>query len=68
LAVECVSDFHILRVGAMIWDLRKDGYGIEERRVEGAAYSKYRLRPARKIELPPAFMPKQPDTHSQALF
>jgi Helix-turn-helix domain len=63
--VECVRDFHILRLGARIWDLRKEGYEIEERRVEGTAYSEYRLRPARKIELPPAFKPK---TTSQSLF
>ena len=56
--VECVRDFHILRLGARIFDLRKDGYQIEERRVEGTAYSEYRLRPARKIELPPAFEAK----------
>jgi hypothetical protein len=53
--VECVRDFHILRLGARIWDLRKEGYEIEERRVESTSYSEYRLRPPRKIELPPAF-------------
>jgi|SRR5580693_1022686 hypothetical protein len=37
------------------WDLIAEGYEIEERRVERKNFSEYRLRPARKIELPPAF-------------
>lgn len=49
------EDFHILRIGARIWDLRQEGYEIEARKVEGKSYSEYRLRPARKIDLPPAF-------------
>jgi hypothetical protein len=48
--VECVRDFHILRIGARIWDLRQERYDIEERKVEGKSRSEYRLRPARKIE------------------
>jgi hypothetical protein len=32
---------------------RKEDYEIAQRRVEGTSYSEYRLRPARKIELPP---------------
>jgi hypothetical protein len=51
-----------MRLGARIWDLRKEGYEIEERRVEGTRYSEYRLRPARKIELPPAFERSTEDT------
>jgi hypothetical protein len=53
---------NIMRLGARIWDLRKEGYEIEERRVEGTRYSEYRLRPARKIELPPAFERSTEDT------
>ena len=64
--VECVRDFHILRLGARIFDLRAEGYEIEERKVEGKNWSEYRLRPARKIELPPAFEPKVAQT--QRLF
>jgi hypothetical protein len=60
--VECVRDFHILRLGARIWDLRKEGYEIEERKVEGKSYSEYRLRLARKIELPPAFASEESQT------
>jgi Helix-turn-helix domain len=60
--VECVRDFHILRLGARIWDLRQEGYEIEERKVEGKSWSEYRLRPARKIELPPAFERSTEDT------
>jgi hypothetical protein len=56
LAVECVRDFISLRLGARMWDLRQEGCEIEERRVEGTAYGEYRLRPARKMELPPAFV------------
>lgn len=56
--VECVRDFHILRLGARIYDLKKAGYDIEERKAEGHPYSEYRLRPARRIELPPAFQAK----------
>jgi hypothetical protein len=37
--------FHILRLGARIWDLRHDGYEIEERRVEGTNWSEYRPPP-----------------------
>jgi Helix-turn-helix domain len=66
--VECVRDFHILRLGARIWDLRQEGYEIEERKVEGKSWSEYRLRPARKIELPPAFAPNEPKQTSQSLF
>ena len=53
--VECVRDFHILRLGARIWDLQKEGYEIQERKVEGKNWSEYRLRPARPIVLPPAY-------------
>jgi hypothetical protein len=48
--VECVRDFRILRLGARIWHLRKEDYEIEERRVEGTAYSEYRLRPALRMD------------------
>ena len=64
--VERVRDFHILRLGARIWDLRQEGYEIEERKVEGKSWSEYRLRPARKIELPPAF--KTEPSSAQSLF
>ena len=33
----------ILRLGARIWDLKKQGFTIQEERVEGKTYSKYRL-------------------------
>ena len=46
-AVQAVREFYILRLGARIWDLRAEGYQIEERRVEGKSYSEYRLQPAR---------------------
>jgi len=42
--VECVRGFHILRLGARIFDLRAEGYDIEERKVEGKSFSEYRLR------------------------
>jgi Helix-turn-helix domain len=57
----------ITRLGARIWDLRDEGYEIEERRVAGRNYSEYRLRPARKIELPPAYKEK-PKEINQTLF
>jgi hypothetical protein len=65
-----VREFHILRLGTRTWDLRKEGYEIEERRVEGTAYGEYGLRPARKIELPSAFEPKVMvcDERNQLLF
>lgn len=47
-----------MRLGARVFDLRAEGYEIEERRVEGKSYGEYRLRPARKMELTPAFAPK----------
>ena len=53
--VECVRDFHILRLGPQIWDLRQEGYEIQEKKVEGKNWSEYRLRPAPPIILPPAF-------------
>jgi hypothetical protein len=58
-SVQAVRELYIMRLGARIWDLRAEGYQIEERRVEGRSYSEYRMRPARKIELPPAFAPKE---------
>jgi hypothetical protein len=66
--VECVREFHILRLGARIFDLRAEGYQIEERKVEGKNWSEYRLRPARPIVLPPAFPPKPEVKTNQALF
>jgi hypothetical protein len=51
-----------MRLGARIWDLRAEGYEVEARRVEGKSFSEYRLRPARKIELPPAFAEKKTST------
>jgi hypothetical protein len=59
-AVQASREMYIMRLGARIWDLKTEGYEIEERRVDGKAFSEYRLRPARKIELPPAFAPSQP--------
>jgi hypothetical protein len=67
-SVKCARDFHILRLGARIWDLRQGGHEIEERKVEGKSYSEYRLGSARKIELPPAFAPTQPKQANQSLF
>jgi Helix-turn-helix domain len=64
--VECVRDFHILRLGARIYDLKSEGYEIEERKVAGKNWSEYRLRPARKIELPPAF--SRDESIAQKLF
>jgi hypothetical protein len=65
--VECVRDFHILRLGARIFDLRAEGYQIEERNVAGKSWSEYRLRPARTITLPPAF-PVKPKVAQDSLF
>ena len=65
--VECVRDFHILRLGARIFDLKAEGYEIEERKVEGKSWSEYRLRPARPITLPPAFAPAPKQTQQQLL-
>jgi hypothetical protein len=66
--VECVRDFHILRLGARIFDLRAEGYEIEERKVEGKSYSEYRLRPARPIVLPPAFPAPEKKENTSPLF
>jgi hypothetical protein len=63
--VECVRDFHILRLGARIWDLRQEGYEIEERKVEGKSWSEYRLRPSRPITLPPAFPEPEVNTNNR---
>ena len=57
--VERVREFHILRLGARIYDLRAEGYEIEERKVEGKSWSEYRLRPARPVNLPPPFPPPE---------
>jgi hypothetical protein len=65
--VECVRDFHILRLGARIYDLRSEGYDIEKRKVEEKNWSEYRLRPARPITLPPAFSEK-PKVAENSLF
>jgi Helix-turn-helix domain len=65
--VECVQEFHILRLGARIYDLKQEGYEIEERKVEGRSYSQYRLRRARTVKLPPAFG-RSPETSQQGLF
>jgi hypothetical protein len=57
--VECVRDFHILRLGARIFDLRAEGYEIEERKVEGRSYSEYRLRRKEVIEPDTLFSTKE---------
>lgn len=54
-AVQASRDMFIMRLGARIYDLKQEGYDIEERKVAGKSWSEYRLRPARKIQLPPAF-------------
>ena len=64
--VQASRDMYILRLGARIWDLKSEGYEIEERKVAGKSWSEYRLRPARKIELPHAFEKKPAQT--QKLF
>jgi hypothetical protein len=57
-SVEASRDMFIMRLGARIWDLKSEGYQIEERKVAGKNWSEYRLRPAAPITLPPAFKPK----------
>jgi hypothetical protein len=58
--VECVHEFHILRLGARIFDLRADGYNIIERKVAGKSWSEYKLIPAQAPAMPPAFESPQP--------
>ena len=65
--VECVRDFHILRLGARIYDLRAEGYEIEERKVAGKSWSEYRLRPPRPVNLPSPF-PEKPKVAQDSLF
>ena len=52
---------YILRLGAIIFVLRKDGYNIIERKVANKNYSEYRLV-RNRIELPPAYPDKKPTT------
>jgi Helix-turn-helix domain len=42
-SVQAVRELYIMRLGARIWDLRSEGYEIEERRVEGKSSSEYVL-------------------------
>lgn len=67
-SVQAIRELYITGLGARIWDLRAEGYQIEERRVEGKSFSEYRLKPARPIELPPAFPPKSEVNTNQKLF
>jgi hypothetical protein len=53
--LEALNLFSCFRLGARIWDLRKNGYEIENIGTDEGNFAVYRLRPARKIELPPAF-------------
>lgn len=48
----------ITRLGARIWDLRHEGYIIDERKVPGKSWSEYRLRPAQPVTLPDPFPKK----------
>jgi len=66
--VECVREFHILRLGARIFDLRAEGHNIIERKVAGKSYSEYKLLPAQAPVMPPAFKPKERNRQAQALF
>jgi Helix-turn-helix domain len=67
-SVEASRDMYIMRLGARIWDLRADGYEIEERKVAGKNWSEYRLRPAAPITLPPAFKEKEFADRQRPLF
>lgn len=55
-AVEAIREMYITRLGARVWDLRKMGYEIEERRVQGKPYSEYRL--TSMVKLPSARVKK----------
>jgi Helix-turn-helix domain len=59
-SVEASREMFIMRLGARIFDLRKLGHNIIERRVEGKSYSEYKLIPAQAPVMPPAFEPKSP--------
>lgn len=62
----------ILRLGAIIWDLKNptpeemrrgvQKLNIEERRVEGKTYSEYRLKRAVIVDMPPSRLPEKPKT------
>jgi hypothetical protein len=66
-SVEASREMYIMRLGARIFDLRKLGHNIVERKVFGKSYSEYKLIPTRAPVMPPAFEPK-PLEKQTALF
>lgn len=58
--VEIVKELYILRASERIRELRKMGYEIESRRVEGKPYQEYRLLEKPKTVLPPPCSPNKP--------
>jgi Helix-turn-helix domain len=53
--IEALQKYSCFRLGARIYDLRKEGYEIENIGADDRNYAVYRLRPSRPIVLPPAF-------------
>ena len=56
--VEMTLDMHIFGGGQRIYDLRKEGHNIIERKVAGKTFSEYRLLPPQTPILPQAMKPK----------
>jgi hypothetical protein len=66
--LDALRRFGCMRISARIWDLRHEGYKIENVGADEANYAAYKLVPPRPITLPPAFRPKPVETQSQQLF
>jgi len=53
--LNAIQNMQILRLGAIIFKLKKEGYDIGEREIEGGRYGEYWLIKKELPKLPPAF-------------
>lgn len=65
--VQMTLDMHIFGGGQRIYDLRKAGHIIIERKVAGKTFSEYKLIPPQTPILPPAMKPKPVETNQTQL-
>ncbi len=63
--LEALKMFGCFRLGARVWDLKKEGYKIENIGADEGNYAVYRMKIAAPV-LPPAFDPK-PATQASLL-
>jgi len=64
--LEALEKFGCFRLGARIWDLRHEGYDIQNIGADEGQWAVYQMKVAAPV-LPPAFDPKPEDTQPSLL-